>query len=38
MYFLKEDFPNEYKKMGAELKETVEEIIEKVKQWEKDYA
>jgi DNA-binding transcriptional ArsR family regulator len=36
MHFLKDDFPNEYKKMGAELKETVEEIIEKVKQWEKE--
>jgi hypothetical protein len=38
MYFLKDDYPNEYKKMGAELKETVEEIINKVPQWEKDYA
>ncbi len=38
MYFLKDDYPNEYKKMGAELKETVEEIINKVRQWEKDYA
>jgi TPR repeat protein len=38
MYFLKDDYPNEYKKMGAELKETVEEIINKVLQWENDYA
>lgn len=38
MYFLKDDYPNEYKKMGAEFKETVEEIIDKVRQWEKDYA
>jgi hypothetical protein len=38
MHFLKDDFPNEYKKMGEELKQTVEEIIKKVKQWEKDYA
>lgn len=38
MYFLQDDFPNEYKKMGEELKETVEEIIANVKQWEKDYA
>lgn len=38
MYFLQDDFPNEYKKMGEELKQTVEEIIKKVKQWEKDYA
>jgi TPR repeat protein/DNA-binding Lrp family transcriptional regulator len=37
MYFLQDDFPNEYKKMGEELKQTVEEIINKVKQWEKDY-
>ena len=38
MYFLKDDYPNEYKKMGAKLKETVEEIINKVRHWEKDYA
>ncbi len=38
MYFLQDDFPNEYKKMGEELKQTVEEIIKLVKQWEKDYA
>jgi hypothetical protein len=38
MHFLRDDYPNEYKKMGAELKETVEEIINKVLQWEKDYA
>ena len=37
MYFLQDDFPNEYKKMGEELKQTAEEIIKKVKQWEKDY-
>jgi len=38
IYFLEDDFPNEYKKMGAELKETVEEIIASIKKWEKDYA
>ncbi|MCU0287780.1 MAG: ATPase [Acidobacteria bacterium] len=38
MYFLKDDYPNEFIKMGDELKQTVEEIIEVVRQWEKDYA
>lgn len=38
MYFLKDDYPNEYIKMGDELKQTVEEIIAVVRQWEKDYA
>ncbi|MCP5052631.1 MAG: hypothetical protein GY940_36015, partial [bacterium] len=38
MHFLKDDYPNEYKKMGEELKQTVEEIIQMVHQWEKDYA
>ncbi len=38
MNFLKDDFPNEYRKMGEELQQTVEEVIQMVKQWEKDYA
>ena len=38
MYFLKDDYPNEFIKMGDELKQTVEEIIAVVLQWEKDYA
>ncbi|MDQ1352076.1 MAG: hypothetical protein QG657_2382, partial [Acidobacteriota bacterium] len=38
MFFLKDDYPNEFIKMGDELKQTVEEIIEVVRQWEKDYA
>ncbi len=38
MHFLKDDFPNEYRKMGTELEQTVEEVIQTVKQWEKDYA
>jgi len=38
MYFLKDEFPNEYLKMGEELKQTVDEIIQKVHQREKDYA
>jgi len=37
MHFMKNDFPNEYRKMGGELKETVEEIIEKIHKMEKDY-
>jgi TPR repeat protein/DNA-binding transcriptional ArsR family regulator len=38
MYFLKDEYPNEYIKMGEELKQTIEEIIAVVRQWEKDYA
>ncbi len=38
MYFLKDDYPNEFIKMGDELKQTVVEIIEVVHQWEKDYV
>jgi TPR repeat protein len=37
MYFLKDEYPNEYLKMGSELKETVEEIIKKIGEMEKDY-
>ncbi|MCK4296601.1 MAG: SEL1-like repeat protein [Candidatus Marinimicrobia bacterium] len=37
MNFLKDDYPNEYRKMGSELKETVEEIIKKIGQLEEDY-
>jgi len=38
MQFMKKDYPNEYLKVGAELKQTIEEIIEKVNQLEKEYA
>lgn len=37
MHFMKDQYPNEYKKMGSELKETVEEVIKEVKQLEIDY-
>ncbi len=37
MNFLKDDYPNEYRKMGSELKETVDEIIERINQMAKDY-
>jgi len=30
MYFMQDEFPNEYRKMGEELSQTVQEIIEKV--------
>lgn len=33
MYFMKDKFPNEYLKMGSELKETVEEIIKEVEKY-----
>lgn len=38
LFLLKNEHPNEYKKMGGELEETVTEIIEEIKKFEKDYA
>ncbi len=38
MYFMENEYPNEYIKMGNELKETVEEIIDKINEFKKDYA
>ncbi|MCH8982088.1 hypothetical protein IH922_08730, partial [candidate division KSB1 bacterium] len=37
MYFMQKEYPNEYRKMGGELKQTVEEIIQKIQQLAKDY-
>ncbi len=37
MYFMKDEYPNEYRKMGGELKETVEEIIQQIKEMAKDF-
>ena len=37
MYFMQKEFPNEYRKMGGELKQTVEEIIRKIHQLAKNY-
>jgi TPR repeat protein len=37
MYFMQDEYPNEYRKMGDELKETVQEIIDKIKKLEIDY-
>ncbi|MBA4369256.1 MAG: ATPase [Desulfobacterium sp.] len=37
MFFMKKDFPNEYLKMGGELKETVDEIIASIQQLGNDY-
>ncbi|MCU0286486.1 MAG: hypothetical protein MUF15_08800 [Acidobacteria bacterium] len=38
MVLMKETYPDESKKMGNELKQTVDEIIEKINQLEIDYA
>ncbi len=38
MYFLKDEYPNEYLRMGSELKETTEELIKNIREMEKDYA
>ncbi|MFK7983392.1 MAG: hypothetical protein AB8G86_25650 [Saprospiraceae bacterium] len=37
MYYLQDDYPNEYLRMGAELKETVEEIIAEVEEMKASY-
>ena len=38
MVLMKKEFPNEHLKMGSEIKQTVDEIIEKIKQMAVDYA
>ena len=38
MYFMQDEYPSEFKKMGEELKETVEEIIQEIKRLSVDYA
>jgi benzoyl-CoA reductase/2-hydroxyglutaryl-CoA dehydratase subunit BcrC/BadD/HgdB len=38
MYFMQDEFPNEYRRMGEELHETVEEVIEKINRLSADYA
>lgn len=38
MYYMQDEYPNEYLRMGEELEETVKEIIEKVEQMRKNYV
>ncbi len=38
MYFMREQYPNEYLKMGGEFKETVDEILAKVEEMRVTYA
>ena len=38
MFFMKEQYPNEYLRMGSDLEETVQEIVQKVEQMAVDYA
>jgi TPR repeat protein len=38
MYFMQDSIPDEYKRMGAELKQTVDEIIDQVYQMAMDYS
>ena len=37
MYLMQNEFPDEIKKMGSELEETVNEILEQIKKLEFDY-
>lgn len=37
MYFMQDEYPNEYRKMGSELKQTVEEILLRIQQLAEDY-
>ncbi|MBI4648936.1 MAG: SEL1-like repeat protein, partial [Bacteroidia bacterium] len=38
MFFMQDKYPDEYRKMGSELAETVGEIIAKIKEWEAEYG
>jgi len=38
MYFMQKEYPTEYLRMGSELKQTVEEIVEKIQKLAEDYA
>ena len=38
MHYLKDEYPNEYLKMGDELKQPVEDVMERIKQMAIDYA
>ena len=38
MYFLKDEYPNEYLKMGNELKQPVEDIIKRIDKMKTEYA
>ncbi len=38
MHYMKEQYPLEYLRMGEELRETVEEIIQKVEKMRTEYA
>jgi hypothetical protein len=38
MYFMKDTYPDEYKRMGYELKQTVDEVINQINQMAVDYA
>jgi len=38
MYLMQDSYPDEYRRMGDELKLTVDEILQQVQQLEKDYA
>lgn len=38
MHLLKDEYPDEWRKMGEELKETVDEIIDEISQMAEDYS
>ncbi|MFT4761904.1 MAG: hypothetical protein ACI9LN_003887 [Saprospiraceae bacterium] len=38
MYYLQDKYPNEYLRMGDELKETVEELIAQIEKLREEYA
>jgi tetratricopeptide (TPR) repeat protein len=38
MHFMQDEYPNEYKKAGSEIKETVEEIVKEIEHMAIDYA
>ncbi|MFW6131747.1 MAG: hypothetical protein ACOC5F_04025 [Candidatus Aminicenantaceae bacterium] len=38
LYFMQDEYPNHYRKMGSELRETVDEIIKEIKKLEKEHT
>jgi len=38
LYFMRESKADEYRRMGTELQQTVEEIVDQIRQMQKDYA
>ena len=38
LYFMRDSKADEFRRMGSELQQTVDEIVDQIKQMQKDYA